>query len=54
MKRADKAGALTGEGILKKGFETMKDYAILDGGLGTAPVTFTRNRPSNNQYRSGL
>lgn len=41
LKRADKAGALTGEGILKKGFETMKDYAILDGGLGTAPVNFT-------------
>jgi branched-chain amino acid transport system substrate-binding protein len=41
MKRADKAGALNGEGILKKGFETMKDYAILDGGLGAAPVTYT-------------
>jgi len=41
MKRADKAGDLTGEGILKKGFETMKDYVLLDGGLGTAPVNFT-------------
>ena len=41
MKRADKAGDLTGQGILQKGFETMKDYAILDGGLGTAPVTYT-------------
>jgi branched-chain amino acid transport system substrate-binding protein len=41
MKRADKAGDLTGPGILQKGFETIKDYAILDGGLGTGPVTFT-------------
>jgi branched-chain amino acid transport system substrate-binding protein len=41
MKRADKAGDLTGPGILQKGFETIKDYAILDGGLGTSPVTFT-------------
>jgi branched-chain amino acid transport system substrate-binding protein len=41
LKRADKAGDLTGEGILKKGFETLKDYALLDGGLGTAPVNFT-------------
>ena len=41
MKRADKAGDLTGPGILTKGFETMKNYAILDGGLGTSPVTFT-------------
>lgn len=38
MKRADKAGKLTGEGILRQGFETMKDYEI---GLGMAPVTFT-------------
>ena len=38
LRRADKAGDLTGEGILKKGFETMKDYEI---GLGMAPVTFT-------------
>jgi branched-chain amino acid transport system substrate-binding protein len=38
MKRADKAGDLTGEGILKKGFETMKNYEI---GLGMAPVTYT-------------
>jgi len=41
MKRADKAGDLAGPGILTKGFETMKDYPILDGGLGTAPVTYT-------------
>ena len=38
MKRADAAGDLTGEGILKKGFETMKDFTI---GLGAPPVTFT-------------
>jgi len=38
LKRADKAGDLTGEGILKKGFETFKDYEI---GLGIAPVTYT-------------
>jgi branched-chain amino acid transport system substrate-binding protein len=38
MKRADKAGALTGEGILKKGFETMKDF---DLGLGGAKLTYT-------------
>ena len=38
LKRADKAGDLSGEGILKKGFETMKDFNI---GLGAPPVTFT-------------
>ncbi len=38
MKRADKAGALNGEGILKKGFETMKDF---DLGLGGAKLTYT-------------
>jgi branched-chain amino acid transport system substrate-binding protein len=38
MRRADKAGQFNGEGILRKGFETMKDYEI---GLGMAPVTFT-------------
>jgi len=38
LKRADKAGDLTGEGILTKGFETMKDF---DVGLGFAPVTYT-------------
>jgi branched-chain amino acid transport system substrate-binding protein len=38
MRRADKAGDLTGEGILRKGFETMRDYEI---GLGMAPVSFT-------------
>jgi branched-chain amino acid transport system substrate-binding protein len=38
LKRADKAGDLSGKGILKKGFETMKNYEI---GLGIAPVTYT-------------
>jgi len=38
LKRADKAGDLSGEGILKKGFETMKGFDI---GLGAPPVTFT-------------
>jgi len=38
LKRADKAGGLSGENILKNGFETMKDYDI---GLGAAPVNFT-------------
>ncbi|MGD9280377.1 MAG: ABC transporter substrate-binding protein [Desulfobacterales bacterium] len=38
MRRADKAGDLTGEGILRKGFETMRNYEI---GLGMAPVSFT-------------
>jgi branched-chain amino acid transport system substrate-binding protein len=38
LRRADKAGDLSGEGILAKGFETMKGYEL---GLGIAPVTFT-------------
>jgi len=38
LKRADKAGDLSGESILTKGFETMKDF---DVGLGFAPVTYT-------------
>jgi branched-chain amino acid transport system substrate-binding protein len=38
MKRADKAGALNGEGILKKGFETMQEF---DLGLGGAKLTYT-------------
>ena len=38
MKRADKAGDLTGPGIMKKGFETMRNYDI---GLGAAPLTYT-------------
>jgi branched-chain amino acid transport system substrate-binding protein len=38
LKRADTAGDLSGEGILKKGFETMKNFDI---GLGAPPVTYT-------------
>ena len=38
MKRADKAGDMTGPGIMKKGFETMRNFDI---GLGAAPITFT-------------
>jgi len=38
MKRADKAGDLTREGIMKKGFETMKNFHI---GLGAGDVTYT-------------
>ena len=38
LKRADKAGDLSGPGILSKGFETMEGYEI---GLGIAPATFT-------------
>jgi len=38
LKRADAAGDLSGEGILKKGFETMQNFDI---GLGAPPVTFT-------------
>jgi branched-chain amino acid transport system substrate-binding protein len=38
MKRADKAGALSGESILKNGFETMKNF---DVGLGVPPLNYT-------------
>jgi branched-chain amino acid transport system substrate-binding protein len=38
MKRADSAGDLTGEGILKKGFETFQNVDI---GLGGPPLTYT-------------
>ncbi len=38
LKRADKAGDLSGESILKNGFETMKNFDI---GLGAPPVTYT-------------
>ncbi|MEA3429595.1 MAG: ABC transporter substrate-binding protein [Thermodesulfobacteriota bacterium] len=37
LKRADKAGDLTGESILKNGFETMVNYEV---GLAVAPATF--------------
>jgi branched-chain amino acid transport system substrate-binding protein len=38
MNRADKAGDLTGPGILKKGFETFQGYDI---GLSVPPLTYT-------------
>ena len=38
MKRADKAGDLTRVGIMKKGFETMRNFHI---GLGAGDVTYT-------------
>jgi branched-chain amino acid transport system substrate-binding protein len=56
LKRADKAGNLSGESILKKGFETMTDFEI---GLGLAPVSFsgTDHRPQSKvkvyEFKSG-
>jgi branched-chain amino acid transport system substrate-binding protein len=56
LRRADKAGDLSGEGILKKGFETMRNYEI---GLGIAPVTYTAtdHRPQSEakiyEYKNG-
>jgi branched-chain amino acid transport system substrate-binding protein len=47
MKRADKAGALNGEGIMKKGFETLRNFDI---GLGAAPITFT---PTDHRPATG-
>lgn len=38
LKRADRAGNLTGENILKNGFETLRNFDI---GLGVSPVTYT-------------
>lgn len=38
MKRADKAGNLSGDSIVKNGFETMKDF---DVGLGVPPLNYT-------------
>lgn len=38
LKRADNAGDLSGESILKNGFETMRNFDI---GLGAPPVTYT-------------
>jgi branched-chain amino acid transport system substrate-binding protein len=38
LKRADKAGDLTGDGIMMKGFETMRNFDI---GLAASPITFT-------------
>lgn len=47
MKRADKAGDLTGPGIMKKGFETLRSFDI---GLGAAPITFT---PTDHRPATG-
>ena len=38
MKRADAAGDMSGEGILKKGFETFEGVDI---GLNVPPLTYT-------------
>jgi len=38
LTRTDKAGDLSGHGIMTKGFETMKNFDI---GLGASPITFT-------------
>jgi len=38
LKRADKANALTGDGVMVQGFETLRNYDI---GLGASPITFT-------------
>ena len=56
LRRADKAGDLSGEGILKKGFETMQNFEV---GLGLAPVSFTPtdHRPQSEakiyEYKDG-
>jgi branched-chain amino acid transport system substrate-binding protein len=47
MKRADKAGDLTGAGIMKKGFETLTNFDI---GLGASPITFS---PSDHRPTTG-
>jgi branched-chain amino acid transport system substrate-binding protein len=47
MKRADKAGDLTGPGIMKKGFETMRNFHI---GLGAGDVTYT---PTDHRGATG-
>jgi branched-chain amino acid transport system substrate-binding protein len=48
MKRAYKKGKLTGESILKKGFETMRNFQV---GLGARPVTYT---PTDHRAASGV
>ena len=47
MIRADKAGDLTGPGIMKKGFETLRNFDI---GLGASPITFT---PTDHRPTTG-
>ena len=48
LKRADKAGDLTGEGILKKGFETFEGVDI---GLGVAAADLYGHRPPGGRRR---
>jgi len=47
MKRADKAGDLTGPGIMKKGFESIRNFDI---GLAVPPVTYT---PTDHRPTTG-
>ncbi|MFH1489402.1 MAG: ABC transporter substrate-binding protein, partial [Pseudomonadota bacterium] len=47
MKRADKAGDLTGPGIMKKGFETFRNFDI---GLGASPISYT---PTDHRPTTG-
>lgn len=47
MKRADKAGDLTGPGIMQKGFETLSNFDI---GLGASPITYT---PTDHRPTTG-
>ena len=47
MKIADKQGDLTGPGIMKKGFESFRNYDI---GLGASPITFT---PTDHRPATG-
>jgi branched-chain amino acid transport system substrate-binding protein len=47
MKRADKAGDLTGPGIMTKGFETMRNFHI---GLGASDVSYT---PTDHRAAGG-
>jgi branched-chain amino acid transport system substrate-binding protein len=47
LKRADKAGDLSGAGIMKKGFETLSNFDI---GLGASPISFT---PTDHRPTTG-
>ena len=48
LNRADRAGDLSGDNILKKGFETFRDF---DMGLNVPPLTYTARGPP--QFREG-
>ena len=56
LKRADKAGDLSGDGIMTKGFETFRNFDI---GLGASPITYTStdHRPATGclvqEWKSG-